>query len=323
MKHLFLSMYLIAGVLTNLSASEEGLALLPNSPTHDSNVHYTTPKKPEQTADAQEESLTHLETVILLQPTREQTDNELLEKIVKLLAEKGLSIVPIRPLNQESGDITPQNLYNKLQNAFSGLDVPSVALSLNHDLIFNFEKLLTSSLLPLSEVDIIKNRINTAESIIRSYFDSVIDYKKWTFQQLKTIPILTTLIFCLSLNAYVFYKYYYSDGKFYPAISPMAGGTLVLTINTLTSNLALKMASKSPPMLAHQKWKEKLSNPKVKFYISKLIALIFVFNNDDKSPEYIRNKLEKTLSDGEIDDYTSLFNILFPIKLTTDLRIDN
>ncbi|CAO5680990.1 MAG: hypothetical protein HEEMFOPI_01423 [Holosporales bacterium] len=107
----------------------------------------------------------------------------------------------------------------------------------------------------------------------------------------------------------------------------MAGGTLVLTINTLTSNFALKMANKSPPMLAHQKWKEKLSNSKVKFYISKLIALIFVFNNDDKSPEYIRNRLEKALSNDSVKKCINLFVTLFPKKQpqtqTTALTLDN
>lgn len=321
MKGLFLSTALIMGLLTNLPASERSKLLLredntPPVPTEVySGLESTIAKQP---SDFHKEEILvcipqpNSNTVLDLEDSA-QTEDQLLQKLTKLFAEKGLIIIQQKsnqtPETTES-TLTSQNLYRELQEAFRNLDIASEIL--NNDIIDRFKSLLMPEFLSKTKIYLIQKRINAAENTVLDYFNSAIDYKQWTKNQLLTIPFLTTVVLCVSLNIYVIYKYVFSDNKFYPAISPMAGGTLVLVINSLAINISLHHTNKSPLAISHKKWKQKLSNSNIKFYISQLIAQTFVFRNEDKSPQNIKNRLEKTLSDDSVNNYRSLFEFLFP-----------
>jgi hypothetical protein len=115
MNYIFLSVTIAMGVLTNLLASEDDLELLSRRDlTAVAEVTYTIPKAA-QSADVPQIALKEGSTqteIGSLQLVSERTNNELLEKLVTLLAEKRLSIIPTRPLNQApeviESTLTPQ-----------------------------------------------------------------------------------------------------------------------------------------------------------------------------------------------------------------------
>jgi hypothetical protein len=153
----------------------------------------------------------------------------------------------------------------------------------------------SSTLLHQNALERNKKRVAIAEQIIVEYFNQIIDHKGWTKSQLLTPQNMVIFTACAILNIWTLYQFFCTSIKFYPSVPPMTGGVSVITLNNLVT--AYVAQSQSMPLSRIQTtWKDRLSNPVVKSYISSLLALEFVHKNADISPKNIQRKLESVMS---------------------------
>lgn len=185
-----------------------------------------------------------------------------------------------------------------IHTAYTNLDRVSAISTLHafdNNAITQLHNIVYSSSLNPNELDRLKKRVTIAEQAILECFNQIIDHKEWTIIQLFTFQNKVIFATCVLLNVLICFQYIFLGHTPYPSVSPMTGGVTIMSLNNFVMAWAAKLQSDTLSKI-QIKWRDKLSNPEVKSYISSLLALEFVGKNIDFTPKSIQRKLESAMS---------------------------
>lgn len=121
--------------------------------------------------------------------------------------------------------------------------------------------------------------------------------------------VLSTIV--LLANGVLAVDYFFYNGKFYPSLPAIAGGSTVTALTTIIPDAISSWNIKKKKRSAiNQVWQRLLLSSNYRNYISDRLSLEFVSLNEDKSPENIRNILKEALKQAEyvVIERTSLLD---------------